>query len=149
MQQLISDEELTRVFQCYKPSKSHSMDVYGFKCSIYHVYGDALGKSDLSSLFGDRLFSGLSLDAFIACCRLHEGNRFDGNRKIMQQSFLAIDTTEKGYINQYDVKHLLKKQTPHLGATHVFHSIDTLQLGKVTFTQFCAHYSAATGIKII
>ena len=148
-QQLISDEELARVFQCYKSPRSNSMDVYGFKCSIFHLYGDTLGKSELSSLFGDRLFSGLLLDAFIACCRVHEVNRFDGNRKIMQQSFLAIDTSDKGYINQDDVKQLLKKQVPHLGADHVFHSIDALQLGKVTFTQFCAHYSAATGIKII
>jgi hypothetical protein len=149
MQPLISDEELKRVFKCYL-CNSQSMDVYGLKCAIFHLYGDKLSKADLGELIGDHLFLGLSLDAFIACCRVHEGtNRFDGNRKIMQQCFLAIDTKEKRYINQHDVTQLLKKVTPHLGAAHVFEMIDTLQLGKVTFTQFCAHYTAATGVKII
>jgi hypothetical protein len=148
MQPLISDDELKRVFQFYL-SNTQSMDVYGLKCAIFHLYGDKLSKADLGELIGDHLFLGLSLNAFISCCRIHEGNRFDGNRKIMQQCFSAIDAKEKGYINQHDVTQLLKKVAPHLGADHVFEMIDTLQLGKVTFTQFCAHYTAATGVKII
>lgn len=147
MQQLISDDELTRVFHLYKPLSI--MDVYGLKCAIFHLYGDNLSKADLSTLIGDHMFVGLPLDTFVACCRIHESNRYDGSRKIMQQCFFAIDATDKGYINKHDVTQLLKKVTPRMCADQVFEKMDALKLGKVTFTQFCSHYSAATGVKII
>jgi len=159
----VGDDELRAVYRLYAASaETEGMDLYQFKCAVRHVYGDSLKRPDLRAVLGDAAVAaavGMSAAEFVAAARAYERWKHPGggnaNKQLMQQSFAALDTRDKGYVDAEDVARVLRQIVPRLqcrrgGSAHdVFAGLDELGVGKVTFPRFCSLHARSTGVKCL
>mmetsp|Transcript_27865 Transcript_27865/g.26707 ORF Transcript_27865/g.26707 Transcript_27865/m.26707 type:complete len:157 (-) Transcript_27865:461-931(-) len=139
---LVEDQEIEFVFNKY--AENGLMGRYGLKCSIIYLYGDDIKNEELKEYIHDSPIS--SLSEFKTSILSYQTSH-DSTQKLLRKLFSAFDTKGRDYITRDNFLKLLQKVAPHLERNHgdrLFSTVDTLDIGKVTVSQFsllCSNYS--------